>query len=80
MNYKFRTISRRLEIEVIHAKPIFGNIEFLCVCPIVNRFRDLRISSVCKDKDTIVMEIGTCKGEQNLEVIGRTFVPVRNIQ
>ena len=79
INYQFGIISRRLEIKVIHAKPIFGNVEFLCVCPIVNRSRDLRINSMCKDEDAVVM-IGSCKGEQNLEIIGIPFVPVRNIQ
>ena len=78
--YQFRRISRRLEIEVIHAKPIFGNVEFERVCPIVNMSRDLGISSMCEDEDSVVMKVGSCKGEQNLEVIGRPFVPVRNIR
>ena len=79
-NHQFKRISRRLEIEVIHAKPIFSNVEFLRVCPIVNRSRDLMISGVCKGEDAAVMEVGTGKSEQNLEVIGRPFVPVRNIR
>jgi hypothetical protein len=49
------------------------------VCPILNRSRNLKISGVYKDEDAVVMEVGTCKGEQNLEVIGSPFVPVRNI-
>lgn len=69
-----------MEIEVIHAKPIFGNVEFERVCPIVNMSRDLRISSMCKDEDSVVMKVGVCKGEQNLKVIGRAFVPARNIR
>ena len=35
-NYQFRRIIGRLEIEVIHAKLIFGNVEFLNVCPYMN--------------------------------------------
>jgi hypothetical protein len=35
-NYQFRRISGRLEIEVINAKPVFGNIKFLGMCPVVN--------------------------------------------
>ena len=34
--YQLRRISGRLEIEVIHAIPVFDNVEFLSVCPIVN--------------------------------------------
>ena len=67
--YQFRRISGRLEIEVIHAKPIFGNVEFLHVCPIMNRSRDLRMSGVSKNEDAVVMDVGTCKGEQNLKVL-----------
>ena len=48
-NYQIWRIIGRLEVEVIHAKPIFGNIEFLSVWPIVNISRDLVISGVCKD-------------------------------
>jgi hypothetical protein len=35
-NYQFRNISGQLEIKVIHANLVLGNIEFLDVCPIVN--------------------------------------------
>ena len=68
-------ISRRLEIEVSYAKPIFSNVEFLSVCLVVNWSRDIKISDVCKDKDAVVMEVGICEGKQNLKVCGRLFVP-----
>jgi hypothetical protein len=32
----FKRISGRLEIQVIHAKPVFGNVEYLRVCVVVN--------------------------------------------
>jgi hypothetical protein len=79
-NYQFKRTSGRLKIEVIHTKPIFGNIEFLRVCPLVNRSRNLKISDVYEDEDAVVMEVGTCKGKQNLKVIRRLLVLVRNIQ
>jgi hypothetical protein len=66
--YQFGRICGGLKIEVTHVKPIFGNVEFLRVCPIVNKSRNLRISDVCKDEDAVVMEVGTSKGEENLEV------------
>ena len=62
-NYQFKWISGRLQSEVIHAKPIFSNVKIFYVCPIVNWFRNLRISGVDKDKDAIVMEVGTNKGK-----------------
>ena len=34
--YQFRMINGRLEIEVIHVKPVFGNVEFFRVCLVVN--------------------------------------------
>ena len=36
MIYQLRRINGGLEIKVIHAKPIFGNVEFLSACPVVN--------------------------------------------
>jgi len=80
INYQFKRLSGRLDIEVIHAKPISGNVEFLRVCPIVNRSRDLRISEVCKDEGPVVMKVGTCKGKQNLKINGSPLVLVRNIR
>ena len=38
------------------------------------------INEVGEDKDAVVMEVGTCKGKQNLEVNFRPFVPLRNIR
>ena len=34
--YQLKMISGRLEVKVIHAKPVFGNVEFLIVCLVVN--------------------------------------------
>ena len=36
MILQLRKISGRLEIKVIHAKLVFGNVEFLRVCLVVN--------------------------------------------
>jgi hypothetical protein len=68
-----------LEIEVIYAKPSFGNIEFFTMYLVVNYSKDLRIISVCKDKDAVVMKVGICEGKQNFKVWGRSLVPVRSI-
>ena len=79
-NYQLGWRSRRLKIEVIHAKPIFRNVEILSVCPIVNGSRYFRVSGVSKDKDSVVMKIGPSKGKQNLEVGRRSSVPLGNLQ
>jgi hypothetical protein len=34
--YQLRRIKVRLEIKVIHAKLIAGNVKFLNMCPVVN--------------------------------------------
>jgi hypothetical protein len=35
----------------------------------MNKARDHKISGVCKDEDAFIMEVGTSKCKQNLEVI-----------
>ena len=47
-NYQLGWSSGRLEIEVIHAKPVFGDVEFFSVCIIVNQSQHIRINGVCK--------------------------------
>lgn len=49
--YELRRISGQLEIEVIHAKPVFCNVKILHVLPIVKRLGDIKISGVRKDND-----------------------------
>ena len=78
-NYQICWISRQLEVEIIHAKPVFGNVEVLCMCLIMYGSRHVRIGGVCKDKNAIVMKVGVSKGKENLKVRGRTLVPLRNI-
>jgi hypothetical protein len=78
--YQVRWSSERLKIEVIHANPVFGDVEFLSVCPVVNRSRHFRISGMCKNKDVVVMDVGVCKCKEILKVCGRTFVPYMNIR
>ena len=36
MIYQLRMISGQLEIKVIYAKPVFDNVEFFSVSPVVN--------------------------------------------
>ena len=78
-NYQLGWISGRLEVEVIHAKPVFGNVEALGMCPIMYGSRRVRINGVCKDKNAVVVKVGVSKGKENLKVNQRTFVPLRNI-
>ena len=49
--HQFKKVHKKLKIKVIHAKPIFGNVDFLSVHPIVNWSRDIRISAMCEDND-----------------------------
>ena len=74
--YQVGWISRRLEIEVIYAKPVFGNVGVLCMCPILYGSRHIRISGMFKDKNAVIMEAG----KQNLKISRRTLVPLRNIR
>ena len=67
---------KKIQNEVVHAKPIFGNVEVFCMCPVVNGSRDIMINSVCKYKNVVVIEVGVCKGKQNLAVRGRMLVPL----
>jgi hypothetical protein len=69
-----------MKVKVIHSKPVFRNIKILRVCPVVNLSRHLGIRCVCKDDDTIVVQIGCCEGKQNLKVSGRTLIPFRNVR
>lgn len=64
MIYQLKMISGRLEIEVIHAKPVFNNVEVLSVRLVMNWPWYIMISGVCKDNDAVVMEVGLCKGKQ----------------
>jgi hypothetical protein len=79
INYQIGRTSGRLQIQIIHPKPIFGDVEIISVCPVVNLSRHIRISGVGQDKYAVVMEVGLCKGKENLKVRGRTHVPRRNI-
>ena len=79
-NYQLERISGRLEIKVIHAKPVFGNVEIFFMCPVMNGSRHIRINGVCKDTKAFVMEVGVCKSKENLKVSQRTLVPLKNIR
>ena len=78
--YQLGWISGRLEIEVIHAKPIFDNVYALCICKVMYRSSHIRINGVCKDKNAIIMEVGVYEGKHNLKISRRTFVPLKNIR
>ena len=72
MIYQVIKISGQLEIKVIHAKPIFGSVEFLSVCPVLNWSRGFTISGVCVDKDAVLMKVGICECKQKLKISGRS--------
>ena len=78
-NYQLGWISGRLEVEVIRAKPVFGNVEVLSMCPLMYGSRHVRMSGVCKDKNAVIMKVGVSKGKENLNISRRTFVPLKNI-
>ena len=50
MNYQLGWTSERLKIEVVHAKPVFGHVELLSVCLVVNRSRHFKIVACAKRK------------------------------
>ena len=78
-NYQLRWINGQLEVEVIHAKLDFSNIEVLGMYPLMYESRHVWISGVCKDKNAVVMKVGVSKDKENLKVNRRTLVPLRNI-
>lgn len=79
-NYQIGRTSWRLQVEIIHPKPVFSDVELISVCPIVNLSRHIRISGVGEHKNAVVMKVGFCKGKENLKVRGRTHVPLGNIR
>ena len=77
--YYSRGDHMRLEVQIIHTKPIFGNVEVISVCPIKNNPRNIGIRTMGKDKDTMIIEVRFCKCKKILIVWFMELVPSKHI-
>ena len=58
----------RLEVQISHTKPIFGDVEVISVCPIKNNLRNTGTRTMGNDKDTIIIEVRFYKCKKTLIV------------
>ena len=65
-------------MELIQAPPIFCKVVIKFGCLAMDVLHELRIIRVHEKKDTVIMEVGICKGKKILEVVRRTLVPLRD--
>jgi hypothetical protein len=77
--YHSRGNNGRLEVQIIHSKPIFRDVEVISVCPIENTPRNTGTCTMDKDEDTMIIEVRFCKYKKTLIIWFRELVPSKNI-